>query len=239
VVDRDQIERAREADILAVAQRYSANLKRAGGCEFVGPCPVCGGHDRFSVNTEKRVWNCRKCGEGGDVIKFLQHVIGATFGEAIAILTGEKWTANIPPRRSGRDDDDRSCNDNGVLAARIWRSAQSIKGTLAERYLVNVPPNGRGIGIEQIADINDVLRFEPRCPFAGRELPCLVALVRNVVSDEPMGIIRTNLRSDWKKPERRALGPKKNGAIKLWEDAAVTTGLVIGEGMETVAAAAR
>jgi phage/plasmid primase-like uncharacterized protein len=49
--DRDLIERARQADILAVAQRHGAKLRRVGGGEFVGPCPVCGGTDRFSVNT--------------------------------------------------------------------------------------------------------------------------------------------------------------------------------------------
>jgi Zinc-binding domain of primase-helicase len=33
------------------------------------PCPMCGGADRFSVNTRKQVWRCRACNEsGGDII---------------------------------------------------------------------------------------------------------------------------------------------------------------------------
>ena len=34
------------------------------------------------------------------------------------------------------------------------------------------------------------------------------------------------------------LGPKEGGAIKLWPDAAITTSLIVGEGLETVASAA-
>jgi len=100
--------------------------------------------------------------------------------------------------------------------------------------LVNV----RGIDIEHIPDIDAVLRFEARCRYAGQYLPCLIALIRNVATDEPMGITRTALDSEGRKIVRVGLGPKKGGAIKLWPDAAVTTGLVVGEGLETVAAAA-
>ena len=47
------IERAREADILGIAERLGTKLKRAGASEYVGPCPVCGGKDRFGVNIKK------------------------------------------------------------------------------------------------------------------------------------------------------------------------------------------
>jgi phage/plasmid primase-like uncharacterized protein len=32
-----------------------------GRIERCGPCPKCGGNDRFSINTLKGVWNCRNC----------------------------------------------------------------------------------------------------------------------------------------------------------------------------------
>ena len=83
------IEQAREADILALAERLGSKLKRAGASEYVGPCPVCGGKDRFGVNIKKQVWNCRGCGKGGDVIGLAQHAGGATFAEAVAALSGE------------------------------------------------------------------------------------------------------------------------------------------------------
>ena len=40
-------------DISAVAERLGARLKRLGN-ERVGPCPKCGGRDRFSVNTKSK-----------------------------------------------------------------------------------------------------------------------------------------------------------------------------------------
>ena len=38
------------------------------GPERYGPCPVCGGRDRFSINTSKKIWNCRGCSKGGVLV---------------------------------------------------------------------------------------------------------------------------------------------------------------------------
>ena len=94
------VERAREADILALAERLGSKLKRAGASEYVGPCPVCGGKDRFSVNIKKQLWNCRGCGKGGDVIGLAQHAGGATFVEAVAALSGERGSVSNLRRES-------------------------------------------------------------------------------------------------------------------------------------------
>jgi hypothetical protein len=53
-------------DILSVARNLGARLRRSGG-EWIGPCPVCGGKDRFAINPSKGLWNCRGCGRGGEV----------------------------------------------------------------------------------------------------------------------------------------------------------------------------
>ena len=68
--------------------RRGVRLKRAG-VELVGPCPACGGDDRFSVNRRKRIWHCRKAGRGGDVIDLVQYLDGCSFGEAVERLVGE------------------------------------------------------------------------------------------------------------------------------------------------------
>jgi hypothetical protein len=74
--DRDSfVERAKSADIRAVAEAMGAKLKKAGAAELAGPCPVCGGSDRFSVNTRERVFNCRGFG-GGGVIDMAAHIQG-------------------------------------------------------------------------------------------------------------------------------------------------------------------
>jgi hypothetical protein len=59
-----------------------------GVAERCGPCPVCGGTDRFSINVNKQVWNCRGCSTGGDVIALVQHIDGGSFMEAVETLAG-------------------------------------------------------------------------------------------------------------------------------------------------------
>jgi phage/plasmid primase-like uncharacterized protein len=216
-----------------VASRYGARLRKSGGGEFVGPCPRCGGRDRFGVNVRKGIWNCRGCAKGGDVIALVQHLTGIDFAEAIELLTGEAWPA--PQLAEVRHHRKRTTSaDNGPLAGRIWRESDPIFATLAEVYL-----HARGIDLEQIPNIDDVLRFHAACPFGeAQRLPCLIALIRDVMTDAPIGIMRTALDEHGRKIDRLALGGKQGGAIKLWPNAAVTTGLVVGEGLETVAAAA-
>lgn len=57
------------------------------GSEHGGPCPWCGGDDRFRVWPDQgagdlgRYW-CRRCGRKGDVIDFLRDYKGLTFQEA-------------------------------------------------------------------------------------------------------------------------------------------------------------
>jgi phage/plasmid primase-like uncharacterized protein len=243
MIDPDSIARARTVDILTFATHYGARLRKAGGGEFAGPCLLCGGRDRFSVNVRKRIWICRGCDKGGDVIELVRHLNGCDFTAAVARLTGETWPtpqfAAAPPQRQSAQ-----ASSNRAAALRIWHYAGSIFGTPAQTYLTNT----RGIDLAQIPDIDEVLRFHAGCQIAAQHLPCLIALIRDVQTNAPIGIMRTPLSADGRKPpvpnedgepvDRWALGDKAGGAIKLWEDAAITTGLVVGEGLETVLAAA-
>ena len=116
-------------------------------------------------------------------------------------------------------------------ALRLWEEAHPIAGTLAARYLANT----RGVDLAALPTaIDDVLRFHPRCPFgSGLQHPCLVALMRNAVTDAPTGIHRIALTPEAHKIERWTLG--NSGVVKLWP---AGTQLVVGEGLETVLAAA-
>jgi hypothetical protein len=108
--------------------------------------------------------------------------------------------------------------------------AQSITGTLAAQYLADT----RGIDLAQLpANLDEVLRFHPRCPFNGACHPSLLALLRDVRTDAPTGIHRIALTPDAKKINRWMLG--RSGVVKLWP---AGSQLVIGEGIETVLAAA-
>src|SRR6476619_3465818 len=71
-------------------------LKRQGH-ELIGPCPLCGGTDRFGVHLIRQVWNCRGCGVGGDVIDLVRHLDRCTFTTACETLIGEH--RNLPALR--------------------------------------------------------------------------------------------------------------------------------------------
>ena len=65
-------------NILDLAEAKGIQYKRAGnkdGGEYQGPCPGCGGEDRFHIWPEQNegdgsYW-CRGCEAAGDVIQFL------------------------------------------------------------------------------------------------------------------------------------------------------------------------
>jgi hypothetical protein len=131
---------ARDADILAVAQTLGARLKNVSANEWAGPCPRCGGTDRFSINTNKRVYNCRGAGEGGDVIAMVRYVTGRSFIEACERITGE-------PRFDHACDETRVQRDASQApqpasppgadgrARALWRKAAPIDHTPADCYL--------------------------------------------------------------------------------------------------------
>jgi DNA primase len=66
--------------------------------ELGGPCPQCGGDDRFSINTEKQVFHSRNCNVGGDVTALVSHLDGCDFLAACEVLTGEPL-----PKPNGKD----------------------------------------------------------------------------------------------------------------------------------------
>jgi hypothetical protein len=123
-------------------------------------------------------------------------------------------------------------NDKLRRALAIWAEAVDAHGTLAEAYLA-----ARLLELPYGAD---VLRYHGSCPFGTVRRPCMVALFRDTLSDEPCGIQRTALPPyGWvrgMKMERLNLGPTGIGSIKLDEDVAVTYGLTIAEGTETALA---
>jgi 5S rRNA maturation endonuclease (ribonuclease M5) len=72
-------------------------LKRTGK-EYHGPCPFCGGTDRFYAKADK-TWGCRRCGRSGDAIGFLQEYHGISFVEACEQL-GIKLENNRKPNHN-------------------------------------------------------------------------------------------------------------------------------------------
>jgi phage/plasmid primase-like uncharacterized protein len=124
------IERARAVRIEDEATKRGIKLNGDGKNERCGPCPQCGGEDRFSINVRKQVFHCRGCGASGDSIALVQLIDGTDFVHAVETLTGEP-----PPKANGKD---RADGARKVVAGRIpittlparlptWSSGSSIR----------------------------------------------------------------------------------------------------------------
>jgi AAA domain/CHC2 zinc finger len=91
MIPSEQIERARAVRLEDEISRRGIKLRGRNG-SFEGPCPVCGGTDRFAVNTKKPAFNCRGCGiKGSDAIALTMALDGCDFMGAVATLTGEPF----------------------------------------------------------------------------------------------------------------------------------------------------
>ena len=226
------IDRARVVPIEREIEARGIRLQGRGP-ERTGPCPVCGGKDRFSINVQKQVWNCRGCAQGGgDAISLVRHLDGLDFRGAVALLAGSTPTERPqtveapPPKRDPKADE--IVRRNAALI--IWNQAVDPRGTLVEKYL-----NGRGLDLPEEAAF-EAIRFHPR---GIDHRPGMICLVRHIVTNEPQGIHRTALASDGTaierkgKTYRKSFGTLTDGAIKLDPDEDVTQGLCIGEGVET------
>ena len=123
-------------------------------------------------------------------------------------------------------------------AVKLWRQGTEPRGTLVEIYLAS---RGLVLGPDVAAH---VIRFHASCPWRhlGGELahiPAMLAVMRDINTNEVVAIQRTALSQIGRKIGRKALGRKTGAAIKLSADEDVTLGLTIGEGLETVLSAMR
>ncbi len=102
-VTRSSIERVvAAADMLEVVGRYT-QLKKAGA-NYTGLCPF---HEEktpsFSVNPTDKLYYCFGCGEGGDLLDFVQKKEGLDFSGAVELLA-ERYGVELE-YESGQVDD--------------------------------------------------------------------------------------------------------------------------------------
>jgi phage/plasmid primase-like uncharacterized protein len=120
---------------------------------------------------------------------------------------------------------------NRAAAVAMWQAAQSIRGTLAERYL-----NSRGI-----TEIPPTLRYTPDAKHGptGLTFPCMLAAVTVWPSKTVHAVHRTFLTADGTRKAqvseaKMMLGPCAGGAVRLAGHGGT---LAIAEGIETALSA--
>lgn len=138
------------------------------GIERVGPCPVCGGTDRFSINTQKDVFNCRRCGIAGQgVIDLVEKTEGVKFVKACEIITGRSAAEPVDETRMAelkakaeadeakrQADAERYREKARKQAYDIWRRRTGLViapgGSVIDGPILNYLLR-RGIDIEELA----------------------------------------------------------------------------------------
>src|SRR5690606_935489 len=197
----------------------------------------------FRVNVREGGFYCPACGAAGrDILQFQMRKYGLRFLEAAKELDAlveedgpapRTRLAQAPiPRPVGPDPEDEH---KRAVAARIWQQALGLAGSPAAAYLL-----GRGCALPP-ADGD--LRFHPNLQLFGFAGPAMVGRISDLLdARRGIGLHLTWLTRDgerWMRGERRYLGKKSDGVVRLYPDEGVTQGLALAEGIESALGAAR
>ena len=235
------------------------------GHELVGPCPACGGRDRFGVNLRKGVIYCRKCEAKGGNIDLVMLTMGMEFKAALEWLCGPSQELSPQEKRKREADAARNRIRNeqkaaqqraeAIRAAReIWREAVPAEGTAVRAYL-----SRRGIDQNLLPRLPSCIRFAPQLPFTVKAErgwkvimrgPAMLAAVQGpdgvltavhrtwIDLDRENGkALITDPQTGEMLPSKKVIGSKKGGAIRLSGPRHEAAVMVMGEGIETTLSA--
>lgn len=196
-----------------------------------GPCPICGGKDRFRFDDKdgKGTWICNQCG-AGDGYAMLQKLHGWGFKDALAEV--RKVVGDAPTEAKVEQLDAHKM----ASIRRTWEEArQVVEGDPVWRYL-----RGR-IGCPEIPP---VIRYHPNLAYRhpDGQLTFHPAMVAKVVDARNLGVTlhrtyltETGCKASVDAPKKLMSGkPIEGASIRLFE----ASGYVgIAEGIETALAA--
>ncbi len=249
----------RVVELLAIG-----NLQRTGS-ELVGPCPSCGGRDRFGVNLRKGVFLCRRCDAKGGGIDLVMLTMGLDFKGALDWLCGPKQDISAEDRqaRERKAEENKRRNEaraakeraEAIKAARdIWLAGIEPEGTAVRVYLER-----RGFPLDLIPVLPKCLRFHPALAYTVRgetgwetihRGPAMLAAVQGpdgmaaavhrtwIDLGRPTGKARLiHPKTGEDLPAKKVIGSKKGGAIRLSGNSFTSETMVMGEGIETTLSA--
>ncbi|PTX45621.1 CHC2-type zinc finger protein [Gemmobacter caeni] len=245
-------------DMAEVANRLAIQGLQRAGREMIGPCPRCGGTDRFGINTQKRVFQCRRCGGKGGNVDLVMFVMGTSFPAALEWLCGSVEGVSPEERRQRERQaaENKARNDAKAAAAReqarreareIWEQGQPAQDSPVHDYLAL-----RGIPRARFPRLPVCLRFHPSLGYMvqvdrkwveAHRGPAMLAAIQGP-DGRFIGVHRTwfDTSRPKGKPEilhpvsgdrlkvKKSLGSVKGGSLRLTPPGRV---LIMGEGIET------
>jgi len=127
----------------SLLQRYGVDERALSG--KAGPCPVCGGTDRFTYDNKRGRgdWICRKCNDGGpkagDGFELICQVAKISLGQLMRQLEGRSDVAPLRRMSTAAAPAGRRRASPEFVAKRLgsmWSAAKPLTiGDLAMRYL--------------------------------------------------------------------------------------------------------
>jgi hypothetical protein len=264
MLTEDELRQARAVPVLEIAQHHGARLKRSGK-QFEGPCPVCGGVDRFWVVPSLNVGGCRGSEFAGDAIALEMHLSRRSFVDAVKALISED--AGTSARRHTTPDENKARDERGAdeqrvaaeekarndgSAAKILVRLQPVAGTPGETYLREV----RRIDVTHwairraLTDVETLgwserTYFRQEDPgkmlheFHGQQLGAIIGILTDpITGTRTGGITRTFVHQGRKLGKAMSLGGTgRPGVIRLSPDDEVLGGLHLCEGLESAMSA--
>lgn len=202
-----------------------------------GPCPVCGGKDRFRFDDKGtgRYFCSGSCGPG-DGLDLVQRFLNCDFSTAAQRVDQILHNVRQPLPRADEPKPEMTEEQRRDNLRALWKAASPIgEDSPLWTYL-------RARKLEEV-DLTRDIRFGTGIRDGeGGLRPCMVALVRDA-SGEPVTMHRTFLRQDCRdkaempSPRKMMPGPVPDGAhvrLMAWEPGGP---LGIAEGIETAIAA--
>ncbi|MDE3021346.1 MAG: toprim domain-containing protein [Pseudomonadota bacterium] len=218
-----------------------------------GPCPICGGKDRFRFNSRKDnsgSWICNQCGAGNG-LTLVAKVNGISNREAFTLISDTAQVVPIKPYVI-TSNHEPSRDEIRSKLQKLWEEAVAVNpGDPVWLYLHSRIPLLNG----DLPGPGD-LRFHPALPYwtmATRpngkeyyqkigEFPAMLAKIRDGES-HPVNIHRTYLTTDGHKANpgdglkikkmMKGTGTATGGAIRLFHGK-LSGKLGVGEGIETM-----
>lgn len=194
-----------------------------------GPCPFCGGEDRYRFDDKdgNGTWYCNACGSGRG-IEFVMKLKLCDFRTACDMIDPLVGSAKIETQR-------KKIDDPRPRLRRIWSESQKREaGDFVDAYL-----SGRGLGPVKC----DAMRCHPAAIYyeGGESAGSFPAMVAMLVSKtgEPKSLHMTYISGDGKAPVKSPkkmlppIGKIAGSAIRL---SPIQETIAIAEGIETALA---